>query len=64
MSEKLGRCSVPMGLVLSGAILYDYSRSVSWDSAMRVLSLGVVLRMMILPCFILPSRLGLRLPNR
>ncbi len=53
MSEKLGRCSVPMGLVLSGAILYDYSSSVSWDRSMRVLSLGVVLRMLILPCFIL-----------
>ena len=25
MSEQLGRCSIPIGLVLSGAIVYDYA---------------------------------------
>jgi len=52
-TEKLGRCSVPMGLVLSGAILYDYSRHVEWDLASRILSFAIAMRLILLPWLIL-----------
>ncbi|MCY3007505.1 MAG: AEC family transporter [Planctomycetota bacterium] len=52
-TAKLGLCSVPMGLVLSGAILYDYFGICSWEKARRVLSLAIPVRMMILPLTIL-----------
>lgn len=52
-TEKLGRCSVPMGLVLSGAILYDYSRHVEWNLASRILSFAIAMRLILLPWLIL-----------
>ncbi|RLS73288.1 MAG: malate permease [Planctomycetota bacterium] len=52
-TQKLGLCSVPMGLVLSGAILYDYIGISSWAKAWRILSLAIPIRMMILPLVIL-----------
>jgi|694.fasta_scaffold39321_6 predicted permease len=52
-TEKLGRCSVPMGLVLSGAILYDYSRHVEWDRSSRILTFAIVMRLILLPWLIL-----------
>jgi predicted permease len=42
-----------MGLVLSGAILYDYIGISSWAKARRILSLAIPVRMMILPLAIL-----------
>jgi len=50
---KLGQCSVPMGLVLSGAILYDYFGKRTWGQTFRVLSLAIPVRMLLLPCSIL-----------
>ena len=52
-TEKLGRCSVPMGLVLSGAILYDYSRHVEWNRASRILTFAIAMRLILLPWLIL-----------
>ena len=49
VTEKLGRCSVPIGLVLSGAILYDYGSKIKWGRAGRVLGLAIVVRMLLLP---------------
>jgi len=50
---NLGQCSVPIGLVLSGAILYDYFGKQPLAQTIGVLSLAVPVRMVILPCCIL-----------
>lgn len=49
MSEQLGRCSIPIGLVLSGAIIYDYAGRVQFSSAWRPLTLAVMVRIVLLP---------------
>jgi predicted permease len=50
---KLGQCSVPIGLVLSGAILYDYFGKQPLAQIIGILSLAIPVRMLILPCCIL-----------
>lgn len=49
MSEQLGRCSIPLGLVLSGAIVYDYAGRVKFSDAWRPLTLAIVVRVVLLP---------------
>ncbi len=49
MSEQLGRCSIPMGLVLSGAIVYDYASRVKYSESWRPLVLAVAVRNLLLP---------------
>ncbi len=53
MCEQLGRCSVPMALVLSGAIIYDFAAKFRWAQAWRPLLLASVVRMILLPFAIL-----------
>jgi predicted permease len=53
MSEQLGRCSIPIGLVLSGAIVYDCITKVKISEAWRPLLLAVGVRMVILPILFL-----------
>jgi predicted permease len=52
-TEKLGQCSVPMGLVVSGAILYDYFGKLPWATMLCITGLSVPVRMILLPCTIL-----------
>jgi predicted permease len=49
MSDQLGRCSIPIGLVLSGAIIYDYAGRVKFTEAWRTLVLALAVRVVILP---------------
>lgn len=49
MSEQLGRCSIPIGLVLSGAIIYDYAGRVRFSSAWRQWTLAVLVRIILVP---------------
>ena len=49
MAEQLGRCSIPIGLVLSGAIIYDYAGRVQFSSAWRPWILAVLVRIVLLP---------------
>jgi malate permease and related proteins len=49
MSEQLGRCSIPIGLVLSGAIIYDYAGRVQFATAWRPWILAVLVRIVLLP---------------
>jgi predicted permease len=53
MCDQLGRCSIPMGLVLSGAIIFDYASRFQWARAWRPLALAVIVRIVILPLGIL-----------
>ena len=49
MSEQLGRCSIPIGLVLSGAIIFDYAGRVKFSEAWRPFVLAVAVRIVLLP---------------
>jgi len=49
MSEQLGRCSIPLGLILSGAIVYDYAGRVKFADAWRPLTLAILVRVVLLP---------------
>ncbi len=52
MCNQLGRCAIPMGLVLSGAIIYDFAGRFRWSTAWRPLLLSLAVRMLLLPMLI------------
>ena len=49
MTNQLGRCSIPMGLVLSGAIIFDYAGKIKWSEAWGPLLLAIAVRIVLLP---------------
>lgn len=49
MSEQLGRCSIPMGLVLSGAIVFDCVTDLNLKRVWRSFVLGMFVRVLLLP---------------
>ncbi|MFO0013192.1 MAG: AEC family transporter [Planctomycetota bacterium] len=51
--QQLGKCSIPMGLILSGAIIYDYAEKFHWGRIWRPLMLAIAVRMLLLPLAIL-----------
>lgn len=53
MTDQLGRCSIPIGLVLSGAIVYDCITTVDFRKAWKPLFLAVLVRMVLLPLLFL-----------
>jgi len=53
MSRSLGVCAIPMGLVLSGAIIIDHWRFVSAGQGVPTFVCGVALRQGILPILML-----------
>ena len=53
MTEQLGRCSIPMGLVLSGAITLDYAGKVRLAESVKPFFLAVLVRMILLPILFL-----------
>jgi malate permease and related proteins len=53
MSDQLGRCSIPMGLVLSGAIIYDFAGQFKLSTCWKPLVLAVCVRLVALPILFL-----------
>lgn len=53
MTEQLGRCSIPMGLVLSGAIILDYAGKIRFAESLKPFLLAVLVRMILLPILFL-----------
>jgi predicted permease len=51
--QQLGKCSIPMGLVLSGAIIYENIGKFDWGRLWRPFALAISVRMLILPFAIL-----------
>ncbi|MFN6128151.1 MAG: AEC family transporter [Planctomycetota bacterium] len=51
--QQLGKCSIPMGLILSGAIIYDYAEKFHWGRIWRPFVLAIAVRMVLLPAGIL-----------
>ncbi|TWU21108.1 Membrane transport protein [Novipirellula galeiformis] len=51
--EMLGECAIPMGLLLSGAIIVDYLRETSWSGSGRVVCWAIGIRQFVLPLMML-----------
>lgn len=49
MAEALGQCAIPLGLVLSGAIMLDYLKLAQWRENFSVVVAAVTIRQLILP---------------
>ena len=57
----LGDCTIPMGLLLSGAIIIDFVREANWNGAAPVVACGIALRQGIFPALMLLG--GVLLPG-
>ncbi len=51
--EMLGLCAIPLGLILSGAIVADFRRSFSIRESWQAITVGVILRCAVLPALFL-----------
>lgn len=49
----LGSCAIPLGLLLSGAIIVDFVRDKSWLADVRVIVAGIAIRQFVLPVLLL-----------
>lgn len=53
ISDPVGACAIPMGLILSGAILYDLIRDGSWTGNWQTPIAALLIRLLLLPaCFL------------
>ncbi len=59
----LGSCAIPMGLLLSGAIIIDFVRDKSWLAEPKVVFAGIGMRQLILPVLMLGAG-GLIVPDQ
>ena len=51
--SSIGSCAIPMGLILSGAIMVDFLREATWKGSLRLLLAAVTLRHFIFPAMML-----------
>ncbi len=49
----MGDCSIPLGLLLSGAIIVDYFHEAQWQGAFRTVAASIVLRQGLFPTLML-----------
>ncbi|MEM0925707.1 MAG: AEC family transporter [Planctomycetota bacterium] len=52
---KLGGCAIPLGLLLSGAIIVDFLRDDNWIAKPKVILAGIGLRQLLLPLLMLAA---------
>lgn len=55
MTEALGECALPIGQVLSGAIIFDFLRRVRWHGALATVSAAVGFRLLLMPLLMLSA---------
>ncbi len=51
--SMLGQCSIPMGLLLSGAIIVDYLRETHWEGSLRIALVSIGIRQLLMPILML-----------
>lgn len=51
----IGGCAIPMGLVLSGAIITDFVRQANWQGATKTVVAAIVIRQGLMPVLMLVS---------
>ena len=57
--DSLGDCAIPLGLLLSGAIIVDFIRTSSGGGGRRVIAAAIVVRQILLPIIMLTAATGL-----
>jgi predicted permease len=62
-ASSLGQCAIPVGLMLSGAIIVDHWKDVKWKDAIPTLTLAFGIRLLILPIVFLTIAKSIRLPG-
>ena len=60
---SLGQCAIPIGLMLSGAIIVDHWKDVKWKNAIPTLTLAFGIRLLVLPMVFLSIAKFIRLPD-
>jgi len=50
---SLGGCAIPMGLMLSGAIIVDFLRESTWGGSIRMVAAAIGIRQLIMPLLVL-----------
>lgn len=53
VAHMLGDCAIPMGLVLSGAIMVDFFRQANWSDSVRLVIAAISIRQIALPVIML-----------
>ncbi len=64
LSKTLGQCAVPIGLILSGAIIVDFWKDVRWRDGLATLGLACMTRQLVMPLFMLSIASWIWLPNQ
>jgi len=62
-AASLGQCAIPIGLMLSGAIIVDHWKDVKWKNAIPTLTLAFGIRLLVLPMVFLSIAKFIRLPD-
>lgn len=62
-AASLGQCAIPVGLMLSGAIIVDHWKDVQWKNAIPTLTLAFGIRLLVLPMVFLSIAKFIRLPD-
>lgn len=55
--NTLGNCAIPLGLLLSGAIMMDFLSDLSWMKSYKVPVIAIVIRQVFLPCLMIATAL-------
>lgn len=50
---QLGNCTIPMGLLLSGAIIIDFVREAKWAGSVRTVAAAILFRQAVMPVLML-----------
>ena len=53
MTHELGQCAIPLGLLLSGAIIVDFLKHAKWRTSARTLFAAVIYRQCLMPILML-----------
>ncbi len=62
MTHDLGQCTIPLGLLLSGAIIVDFVRGASWKTSGGTIALAIGFRQGLMPLLMLGSASLMALP--
>ncbi len=62
LTDSLGQCAIPLGLVLSGAIILDYVRLVRWGENLSTIVAAVALRQLLIPAALMAFALFAAIP--
>ena len=51
--KMLGSCAIPLGLLLSGAIIVDYMKEAQWNGSLKMIASAILFRQLLMPSLML-----------